>query len=372
MFSPDCDAVSALLDSAYGAALNGEDLQQFLLKLMRVFAANKAHAFAVAADFSPIWGGHTSSSDEMDLYSRTFINDDPRTTYALSHLNTVISCQQAGLGDKIRAAPIYRDLLRPADAEFTLWLPLRDGDIFSVFALTRGRSAPGFEQAEVGLLNALKPHLARVAKIAATVGELRAQKALAEEALARLSLGVIVADRTGRIVFANMAAEQLLAEADGLYSRRGHIELASFEQTRTLRAVIAEVTGSPTAVPRPLDIPRKSGLGRFSIVIAPLRLGLAGLWGGGGHVLLLMSDPMRRPDIPLEHFRAGLGLTAAEARLLAALLSDMSVLEFAAGQNLSPNTVRTQMRSVMEKLGARRQSEVVRIAMSTASRWLKP
>ena len=62
-----------------------------------------------------------------------------------------------------------------------------------------------------------------------------------------------------------------------------------------------------------------------------------------------------RPDI-----RLALGLTHAEERLAARLKSGLALKDAAADLNISVNTARNQLKSIFEKLGLKRQSDLVR------------
>ncbi|MFX4770392.1 helix-turn-helix transcriptional regulator, partial [Acinetobacter baumannii] len=61
-----------------------------------------------------------------------------------------------------------------------------------------------------------------------------------------------------------------------------------------------------------------------------------------------------------------LGLTQAEARLLKGLVEGLSLAEYAATAELSVLTVRSQMKAVFAKTGARRQSELMRLVLTSS------
>ena len=57
--------------------------------------------------------------------------------------------------------------------------------------------------------------------------------------------------------------------------------------------------------------------------------------------------------------RESLGLTPAESTVLAELAAGLSNKEIAARLGISPNTVKTHVARVLEKLGARRRTEAI-------------
>jgi DNA-binding CsgD family transcriptional regulator len=72
--------------------------------------------------------------------------------------------------------------------------------------------------------------------------------------------------------------------------------------------------------------------------------------------------------IPPEDFLAvRFLLTSAQAKVLCAFLAGQSLQEIADGQGVTIHTVRTHFVQVREKLGARDQADVVRIALLGAN-----
>lgn len=63
-------------------------------------------------------------------------------------------------------------------------------------------------------------------------------------------------------------------------------------------------------------------------------------------------------------FAAEHGLTPAETRLVESIAGGASVAEHATAQGISTNTARVHMQRVLEKTGARRQAELVRMILA--------
>jgi len=59
------------------------------------------------------------------------------------------------------------------------------------------------------------------------------------------------------------------------------------------------------------------------------------------------------------------GLSPAEARVAAALMTGKSLANIAAAYGVQITTVRTQLRSVLRKVGVKRQFDLVRMLLST-------
>lgn len=82
-------------------------------------------------------------------------------------------------------------------------------------------------------------------------------------------------------------------------------------------------------------------------------------------LLMVEPPPQRMPS--LEPLRDLLGITAAEARVLAHLLQDMAPREIADRLGLSVATVRCHLKSLFSKTCTRRQSELVALAWASSS-----
>lgn len=75
-----------------------------------------------------------------------------------------------------------------------------------------------------------------------------------------------------------------------------------------------------------------------------------------------MAPGGQAPDI--SGFAAEHGLTPAETRLVESIAGGASVAEHAERQGISTNTARVHMQRVLEKTGARRQAELVRMILA--------
>lgn len=91
-----------------------------------------------------------------------------------------------------------------------------------------------------------------------------------------------------------------------------------------------------------------------------IRRSLSNDLGGepNAHVLLFPGEPTHR--LALDVVQKGFGLTPAEARLAVRLKDGLSISESAELLGVSVNTARNQLRSIFQKIGVNRQSELVR------------
>ncbi|GEM_PF-6684364 len=69
-------------------------------------------------------------------------------------------------------------------------------------------------------------------------------------------------------------------------------------------------------------------------------------------------------SIKIKRFGADKGLTKAEQKLLESLCAGRSLAEHAAAHFISPNTARTHLQRIREKVGVSRQADIVSKALS--------
>jgi DNA-binding CsgD family transcriptional regulator len=75
---------------------------------------------------------------------------------------------------------------------------------------------------------------------------------------------------------------------------------------------------------------------------------------------VFVLTPVAAPDAPpVELVQSLFDLTPAEARVARGLASGRTVDQLAGDAGVSPNTVRVQVRGVLEKTGCERQTDVV-------------
>lgn len=82
--------------------------------------------------------------------------------------------------------------------------------------------------------------------------------------------------------------------------------------------------------------------------------------------LAVIADLQPDAQRIVQRVRPLYGLTEAEARVMAELALGRTVEEVAAAHGVRPSTVRAQVRSIFEKTGVHRQTDLVRLALTGA------
>jgi DNA-binding CsgD family transcriptional regulator len=81
--------------------------------------------------------------------------------------------------------------------------------------------------------------------------------------------------------------------------------------------------------------------------------------------MLFVADPARHVDVAATRISAVFPLTPAEAQVARALLDGQSTEELADRLGITVQTARTHVKRVLQKTECRRQSELVRLLVTT-------
>ena len=197
----------------------------------------------------------------------------------------------------------------------------------------------------------------------AAVRSLRWRSSLALQALDRLCSGVIVSDDGGRVVEMNRGAQPMVRVEDGLSVRNGQLcARRAFETAKMAKLIsAAAAVGKTGVVSARMLIGRGDGRPAYLLTVAPLNPDLA--IGDRPLAMIVIVDPERHSPSDSELVEL-FGFSPAEARLAAALMTGKTLTEIASEFGLRIPTLRTQLRCILKKVGAKRQSDLVRIFSS--------
>ncbi|HET9316189.1 MAG TPA: helix-turn-helix transcriptional regulator [Vicinamibacteria bacterium] len=181
--------------------------------------------------------------------------------------------------------------------------------------------------------------------------------ALSYDFLALLPFGVILSSPDGHLVHANPLARHLLARHQPLgVAADGRLTAEQGQASRRLRDAIRAVTGGDTA-----RVVWQGALTQGPHQPVVVRSMPGGDDGAAPLAAIFVADPRSLPrESTLQELH---GLTPAEARVALEMLQGHAIAEAARRLGTSPNTVKTQLQRVFEKLQVSRQTELVRLLM---------
>ena len=311
---------------------------------------------------------HTNTSEEClrVLKQRHVLN--PWTVHMSTHhpVGVVVRSDAILPLPKLQQTAFFDEVMRPQALGHSAMIGLAQKPDFGVgFSLNRGPRQGPYADQELRFLDKLIPHMLRSVRLGLRMDAYKALQRAEWRTLESLAVGVILLDRKARILFANKAARLLDGEQGPLRLRQSKVAHVSPSHSRRLNdAVQSALQGTPMAA---IAVPRADG-SQLTILASSVRAQdvdrLADASLKGAAVLLFIVDAANKAGIPATVLMDAYGLTPAEAKVALAISSGLSIPETAKALGLSPNTIKTQLRSVSSKTGLTRQAELVRLLAS--------
>jgi DNA-binding CsgD family transcriptional regulator len=345
-----------LIDRIYECAFVPELWPGVLDELAKIAGARGGFLFAANKEVLN-WTASASFCASMELFvSGHYYTRSPRASRA-------IAARRAGFlrehdlytDEELAADPIYRDLLWPVGLGWcaATVIPAPTGDVLFL-SVERRRSLGPVEAANVQQLDTLRPHLARSALISA-----RLQLELARAAAATMELiglPALVFDERGKVLAANHLMESL---TDHIRWRvQDRVSLKDSSADALFRQAIETLPIASAAPTRSFAVRGADTRAAMVAHVIPIRRSSRDIFVRCAGVLIL--TPVTLPNgPPVELVTSLFDLTPAEARVARSLTAGATLDDIAASGGVSRNTVRTQLRGVLEKTGCVRQAEVV-------------
>lgn len=237
-----------------------------------------------------------------------------------------------------------------------------------MFNLTVMRDAgEEFGRKEIALFETLMPHLQRALKVHVQLADGDARRSALADALDGLSVAVLVVEANGRVLHMNREAELLAKSADGFSIDASGPKAARPQETAKLQSLIG--AAAATSARRGLHgggvvtLTRPSGRKPLEVLVSPLRAEKALSAFHAPAALVYITDPERLPEPPEAWWQEAYGLTRAEARVAVRSAQGLTIDEIASVLGVSPNTVKTQLKSVFAKTNSKRQRDLVRLVL---------
>ena len=259
----------------------------------------------------------------------------------------------------------YDGWARPQDLCSPITLVLhRDGTSFVPLTLVRPNGVGEASEADRDLLNDLAPHLMQALRTNLHLRLLDEQQQTLENAVERLTVGIVVLDRQHRITFLNGAAEGALQGNRGLGATSGRLAASDAALDGALQQAIVRALAEDGPASTDVTVPAEDS-SRLNLSVIPLRRdaeAVASL-GHPGACLIVISDPAALMASGVEKVARTFRLTPAEARVLAAIMRGGGLGRAAAQLGVVRHTAKTQLHNVFEKTGVSRQAELIQLVL---------
>lgn len=277
------------------------------------------------------------------------------------HLHTVWPIKN------MKNSEFFQEVLEKQDVLYGAGtLLLRKSGLHGMIVLNRSEGAGPFTAQHFDTLRVLAPHLNRVMQITLEMNAIAREREVFASALDSTSFGVVLTDGRGKVLHLNRAAEEIVANDDGLAIQQGRLIADSHAEDRALERLIGQasssVSGSSFQRGGTCRVNRRSGLPPLLLLVTPCSdvqaRAFAPLLPA---CAVLIRDPSRRQPDAANLLRQTFALTAQEARVAIGISEGHGLANAAEQMGLSPLTVRNHLQRVFDKTNTSRQAELVRL-----------
>lgn len=369
------DALDDAIGTIYDAALDPENWRAALDRIIdltgsksgNLISSDRNHARSDVAVYSGI------DPDWIRRYNEHYYRFDPSMRVFARHGGRAIADQVTRNdlpSESANARTFYHELMRPQEFRHTAGAGLFFTQSHSAgIILQRSRQQGPYDPETLELLDRLAPHIRRALQLDRQHSRLGFQRGL-EAAYEHSEHGVLLCDATGRLLFLNARAEQLLRDCPAVDLRDDRLALADPAMDQRLRARIAAVTETVDArAPRPgpplaLDVPETGSVLGIRVTPVRTRPGTGVRNPAPGQALVELNEAPVREPAPSGELAAHFHLTQAEAEVLSGICRGRSLEAIAESRVRSIHTIRSQTKAVMRKLGVGRKSDLVRVVLT--------
>ncbi|MBB3861289.1 DNA-binding CsgD family transcriptional regulator/PAS domain-containing protein [Novosphingobium hassiacum] len=216
------------------------------------------------------------------------------------------------------------------------------------------------DEASSAFLMELMPHVREAVGLSASIAADRQTQRYVYSAMDGLRHGIITCDAQGTILSINPAAAALLSRA---------CDQCAMGRFRIGGTVPRSLLGRE-------DPGRRGRIFRWNAGLRELHVSTTKLHGiadqerspflgeGDAGWIVVLADLSARPAMATADYVLTFGISQAEAQLLSHLVMGGDVADFAIQRDVSIHTARSQLKALMSKMSASRQSDLVRLALA--------
>ena len=348
-----------LLDEIYEAAALPELWPRALDKMGQAFGARGGLLFGgLAPVFEWTGGGEVAEMFPEFIASGWMAhNDRPERILKARHMGFMAEFHTP---EEMASLPMYTEYLTPRGlhAPVATYAP---GICGTDFVLSiEGFASVEAAKAAIPVLDEMRPHLCRAAAISARLGLEKAKATVA--VLESLGAPAAVLGRGRRLLAANTLFGRELGRR--ILDRREGLDLVDGRLAPRLRDTLERITGGQ-AVGASLGLRSADELAAAVLHITPLT-GQARDMFSGSMALLTVASGRSQLSLGGGVLEALFDLTPAEARLVQDLAEGKTIEKASTDRGVSSATSRAHLKRTFEKMGIRRQVELVALLRDLA------
>jgi DNA-binding CsgD family transcriptional regulator len=283
---------------------------------------------------------------------------------AYGELDTPASTLSSVSEEVFHASDFYKNWVKPQDLkEACVMKFVHSEQRVGIMATVSRASRDRLGETERRFLALLSPHFRRATLIGDLLNYEKFRTDFFRETLEAIATSVMLVDAEANLLFANGAAEHLLAENSTIYRKEGKLHLYNASAESAIKQSIQLSHGPQDLLGgRGIGIPL-SRHGQSSAVAYVLPLGKTEIRPAYRNAMaaVFISGDSHHQLPALDLLITLFDLTLTEAKVMTAIGEGLTPIQTAAKLNVSENTVKTHLSRVFGKTGSHRQSDIVKI-----------
>ena len=347
-----------LVDRIYEASVAPERWPDVLGRLSHIADGDLGLLFTESQGASNWFGG--GKADLIRGYSdyveegwpeRT---DRPKRLFAAGHAGFLGDLDVYTL-EEIEREPVFTEFLRPRGLGWgaATAIPIPNGDAIAI-SIERRYSRGPVERSIIRQLDLLRPHLARSALISARL-QLERLRGITMT-LDAIGLPAAVVGREGRLLTVDTRLEAMIP--DVFYERRHRLAATNKKADALLsRSLLLLDARDDAGAVRSIALPGDDGRAPAILHVVPLRRSAHDLFSGA-HGIVVVTPVVARDAPDMAMLQGLFDLTPAEARVARGIVQGQTIDGIAVEFGSSRETVRTQVKSVLNKTGLKRNIDL--------------
>jgi DNA-binding CsgD family transcriptional regulator len=222
--------------------------------------------------------------------------------------------------------------------------------------------AKGKSPKQLDFMRRLMPHLSKSTQLLLDLSQLRNRLAASEQALDASEAAIFTLTRRHRVVSANRKAESLLRQRTVLKAPGGTLSVSEPSLVNKWSALLQRVVAS--GLSESLTLVGRQNTGHLQASVSRIFSGSNDALTQMADLLVMVSSIEHRRVASVKQLAELFGLSQAEGLLARALAQGIEPSVFAESRGIKLSTVRTQIKSVMEKLQVKRMPDLVRVVLT--------
>lgn len=368
--------MDALIGSVYAAVTAPAGFQGFVAELAEAAQASGVLMFARHAashEMAGVWM-HGMEQRWLDSYALEYAGEDVLASHIARAPIARFYASNLDVPERAHYEQLrfYREWVQPQGMAYAAGcVILHEGHWQTQVFLQRSTSHAPFSRRDMVQLERLVPHLQRATQMRQRFAELQLGRQLLASSLDVLAMPAMLCDERGRMVHCNRSGRAMLDAGCGIWLDGGLLRARSEPVARRLalelQSAVRASHGTGSALPGVVLLPRPDR-SPLMLMVTPLQVDAGS--GMPGAALVVIYDPACAPNVAAGVLRQLFNLSAAEAALAAALCSGLSVDEAAGERGTTVSTARSQLKSIFNKTGTRRQVDLVSLLLASPAYFL--